>query len=42
MDELRELVLTFEDPRYCNQCPYMTDKVDLMSKHLVCFALTTE
>ena len=34
MDELRELVMTFPDPRFCNQCSYTTDKVDNLVKHI--------
>ncbi len=34
MDELRELVLAFDDPRRCNQCSYTSDKVDNLVKHI--------
>ncbi len=34
MDELRQLALSLDDPRACPQCPYTSDKVDNLVKHL--------
>jgi len=42
MEELREYVLTFEDPRSCNQCTYTSEKLDnlvrveVLSIQLIC------
>ena len=34
MEELRDIVTAFEDPKSCNQCQYVTDKVDNLVKHI--------
>jgi len=34
MDELREMVLSFPDPQACPECPYRSDKVDNLVKHM--------
>ena len=34
MDELRDIVLTFEDKEQCPECPYTSDKMDNMVKHI--------
>ncbi len=34
MDELRNVISTFEDPLACNQCPYTTTQTDNLAKHL--------
>ena len=34
MDELRDIVLTFHDKEQCPECPYTSDKMDNMVKHI--------
>ena len=34
MDELRDIVMTFQDKEQCPECPYTSDKMDNMVKHI--------
>ena len=34
MDDLKEIVAGFGDPRQCDWCPYQSPKIEKMAKHL--------